>query len=112
MHNSVKKYRKTHEGINKVIQDLKVGVETIKKTEMEANLKMENLRKRSGVIDVSIGNRIQEIEERISGIEDMIVEIDTTVKENSKHKTPNLKHPENSGHNEKTESKNKRDRGE
>jgi esterase/lipase len=32
--------------LNKVIQDLKVEVETIKKTQMEANLEMENLGKR------------------------------------------------------------------
>jgi hypothetical protein len=35
-----------------------VEVETIKKTQMEANLEMENLEKRSGVTDVSITNRI------------------------------------------------------
>ena len=34
-------------------------VETIKKTQMEANLEMENLGKRSGITDVSITNRIQ-----------------------------------------------------
>ena len=97
--------------LNKVIQDLKVEVETIKKTQMEANLEMENLGKRSGITDVSITNRIQEIEERISGVGDIVEEIDTTVKENSKHKkTPNPKHPENSGHNEKTKSKVNRNR--
>jgi uncharacterized coiled-coil protein SlyX len=41
---------------------------------------MENLGKRSGITDVSITNRIQEIEERISGLEDTVEEIDTTVK--------------------------------
>jgi hypothetical protein len=66
--------------LNKMIQDLKVEVET-KKTQ-RANLEMENLGKRSGITDVNITNRIQEIEEKISGVE----EIDTTVKENSKHK--------------------------
>jgi hypothetical protein len=74
---------------------------------MEANLEMENLGKRSGIRDVSIPNRIQEIEERISGVGDIVEEIDTTVKENSKHKkTPNPKYPGNSGHNENTKSKN------
>jgi hypothetical protein len=38
-----------------------VGRETRKKTEMEANLEMENLEKRSGITDVNITNRIQEI---------------------------------------------------
>jgi hypothetical protein len=45
------------------------------------------LRKRSGVTDASITNRIQEMEERISGIEDTTENIDTSVKENSKCKT-------------------------
>ena len=72
--------------LNKAIQNLKVEVETIKKTQVEANLEMENQGKKSGIIGVSITNRIQEIEERISGVEDTVEEIDTTVKENSKHK--------------------------
>ena len=48
---------------------------------------MKNLGKKSGITDVSITNRIQDIEERISGVKDSIEEIDTTVKEISKHKT-------------------------
>ena len=72
--------------LNKEIQDLKVEVETIKRTQMEANLDMKNLGKRSGITDVSITNRM--IEERISSVEDMIEEIGITVKENSKHKNP------------------------
>jgi cell fate (sporulation/competence/biofilm development) regulator YmcA (YheA/YmcA/DUF963 family) len=72
--------------LNKSVQDLKEEVETIKKTQREANLEMENLGKRSGITNVSITNRIQEIEERISDVEDTLEEIETTVKENSKHK--------------------------
>ena len=53
---------------------------------MEANLKIENLGKRSGITDINIANRIQEIKERVSGVEDTVEEIDTNVKENSKHK--------------------------
>ena len=55
--------------MNKIIQDLKIEVET-KKSQREITLELENLGKRSGVIDVSITNRIQEIEERISDAED------------------------------------------
>ena len=44
---------------------------------MEANLEMENLGKRSGITDVSITNRIQEIEGKISGVEDTVEEINT-----------------------------------
>ena len=47
---------------------------------------MNNLGKRSGAADVRIINRIQEIEERISGIKDTIENIDTLVKENTKYK--------------------------
>ena len=61
-------------------------IETIKKSQRETTLEIENLGKRSGVIDTSITNRIQEIEERILGAEDTIANIDTTVKENARCK--------------------------
>ena len=89
--------------LNKTIQDLKMEVETIKKTQRETTLEIEILGKKSGPIDVSISNRIQEMEERISGAEDSIKNIGTTIKENEKmQKDPNSKHPGNPGHNEKT----------
>ena len=69
----------------KAVKDLKVEVQTIMKTQIEATLEMKNLGKRSRIRDVSISNRIQEIEERNSGVKDTIEEIDTTVNENSKH---------------------------
>jgi uncharacterized coiled-coil protein SlyX len=72
--------------MNKTIQDLKMEIETIRKSLRETTLELENLGERSGVIDASITNRIQEIEERISGTEDTIENTDTTVKENSKCK--------------------------
>ena len=61
-------------------------VETIKKTQRETTLEIETLGKKSGTIDVSISNRIQEMEERISGAEDSIENMDTTIKENAKCK--------------------------
>ena len=66
--------------LNKTIQDIKREVDTIKKTQSEAKLEIENLGKKSGTIDASISNRIQEIEERISGAEDSIDNICTTIK--------------------------------
>jgi hypothetical protein len=72
--------------LNKTIQDLKREVDTIKKTQTEASLEIENLGKISGTIDASINNRIQEIEERMSGAEDSIENIGTTIKENTKCK--------------------------
>ena len=44
--------------LNKTIQDLKMEVETIKKTQMETTLDIEILVKKSGNIDVSISSRI------------------------------------------------------
>jgi predicted nucleic acid-binding Zn-ribbon protein len=72
--------------MNKTILDLKREVDTIKKTQSEATLEIETLGKRSGTIDASISNRIQEMEERISGAEDSIENIGTTIKEDTKCK--------------------------
>ena len=41
---------------------------------------------RSEAIDAGITNRIQEVEERISGAEDTIESIDTSIKKNGKCK--------------------------
>lgn len=49
-------------------------------------MEIENLGKRSGVIDTSMTNRIQGIEKGISGEEDTIENIDTTIKDNVKCK--------------------------
>jgi len=59
-------------------------IETIKKAQRETILDIENQRKRQGDVDTSITNRIQKIEERISGAEDSIEITDTTVKDNGK----------------------------
>ena len=72
--------------MNKTILDLKRKVDTINKTQSEATLEIETLGKKSGNIDVSISNRIQEMEERISGAEDSIENIRTTIKDNTKRK--------------------------
>jgi chromosome segregation ATPase len=61
--------------LTKIIQDLKREVDTIKKTQSEAMLEIETLGKKSGTIDVNISNKIQEMEERISGAEDSIENI-------------------------------------
>jgi hypothetical protein len=51
--------------LNKTIQNLKMEVETIKKTQSETTLESETLGKKSETIHVSISNRIQEMEERM-----------------------------------------------
>ena len=48
---------------SKVIQDLKTEVKTTRKSQRETILEIENLGKKSGIIDANISNRIQEIEE-------------------------------------------------
>jgi hypothetical protein len=72
--------------LNKTIQDLKREVETIKKTQNEATLEIETLGKKSETIDMSISNRIKEMEERISGAEDSIENMGTAIKVNAKCK--------------------------
>jgi hypothetical protein len=84
-------------------------IETMKKPQRETTLEIENLEKRPGVVHASITNRIQEIEERISGAEDTKENIDIKVKENTKcKKLLNPKHPGNPGHNEKMKPKENR----
>ena len=51
-----------------MVQELKLEIETIKKTQRETTLEMDNLGKKSGATDASISNRILEKEDRISGI--------------------------------------------
>jgi hypothetical protein len=80
--------------LDKTIQNLNMEVETNKQTnkpppppphtQRETNLEIEILGKKSGTIDVSTSNRIQEMEERISVAEDSIENMDTTIKENAK----------------------------
>jgi hypothetical protein len=51
--------------LNKTIQDIKMEIETIKKSQRETTLEIENLGKRPDITDMSITNRLQEIEERL-----------------------------------------------
>jgi hypothetical protein len=70
--------------LNKTIQELKW--ETIKKTQREKTLKIKTLGKKSGTIDVSTSNKIQEMKERISSTGDSMANMDTTIKKNAKCK--------------------------
>ena len=73
--------------LNKTIQDLKIEVETIRKSQRETTLDIENLGKKSGVIDGSINQRIQELEERISVAEDSIEKLPQHSKKMQKAKS-------------------------
>jgi hypothetical protein len=66
-----------------MVQDLKMEIETIKKSQVEATLEIENLGRTKGS---SITIRTQEMEERLSGIEGTIEDTDTSVKANAKCK--------------------------
>ena len=57
-----KTYKQVME-MNKTILDLKREVDRIKETQSEATLEIEALGKKYGIIDGSISNRIQEMEE-------------------------------------------------
>ena len=66
--------------LNKMGQELKMEIETIKKTQREATLEMDILGKRSRATDASTTNRIQDIEGRISDIEDTFLNNDNLSK--------------------------------
>ena len=72
--------------LNKTIQDLKLDIKTLKKSQRETTVEIENLGKILIVIDASIINRIKEIEEKISDAEDTTENMDNIVKENAKCK--------------------------
>ena len=66
--------------MNKMVQDLKMEIEAIKKTQSEGILEMENLGMRRGNTGVRITNRIQEIVEKISNRKYIIKGIETSKK--------------------------------
>lgn len=66
--------------MNKTVQDLKVEIETIEKAQMEPALEMK---KGPGS---TIANRIQGMEEPISGTQATIERMDASLKENAKCK--------------------------
>ena len=81
-------------------------IESLKKTQREIALRMENLGKKTGITDESITNRIQDRRENISGRM-----YNTRCRHNSQgkyKKTQNcyLKHSRNPGHNKKTQPEN------
>ena len=89
--------------LNKTIQDLKIKVETIKNksTQRERALEIETLGKKSGTIDVSINNRIQDRQ----NLRCRRFHREHQHKNQRKYKMqkdPNSKHPGNPGQNEKS----------
>ena len=68
--------------MHNIFQDLKVEIESIKKTQSKINLGMKIFRSWTGTFKTNLTIRIQEMEEIISGIAIMNKEMDTLVKEN------------------------------
>ena len=66
-------------GIDKTIEGLKIGIESVKKTQTEGILEMKNLGTQTETLETKLTSRIQK-EERILGVEDMIGAMDTLVK--------------------------------
>lgn len=54
---------------------------SIKKIQIERNIKIKNIENETGALEASFTNRIQDTEERVP-VEDIIEEMDTFVKEN------------------------------
>lgn len=54
----------------------------IKETQLEGNLEIKSLGIQTGTTASSFHNRIEEMEERLSGIENTVEEMDTSAKEN------------------------------
>ena len=88
--------------MNKTILDLKMEVDTIKKTQSEATLEIETLGKKSETMDVSISNRIQEMGRENLRCRRFHRERHNSQRKYKIQKDPNSKHPGNPGHNEKT----------
>lgn len=66
--------------------DLEAEMKSREKTQTEGNLEMKKLGTQTGTDKARLTNKIEEMEERITGIEDSIKEMNITVKENMKSK--------------------------
>jgi hypothetical protein len=105
--NTIKQVKET----NTTIQNVKMEIETIKKSQRERTLELENLGIRSHRCKHQQQNT-RDRRESISGVEDSIENIDTSQRKCKKQKAPNPKHPGNPEHNEKTKLKDNRYRRE
>jgi chromosome segregation ATPase len=97
--------------LNKIIQDLEMEVETIKKTQRETTLEIETLGKKSGTKDESI--KQQNTRDRRENLRCRRFHREHGHRNERKckmQKDPNSKHPGNPGHNENTKPKNNRSR--
>ena len=97
--NTTKKVKKLY----KTIQDLKMEVETIKKSQRETTREIDIFGKKSRTINATISNRTQQLEEKILRCQELHRKHGYSSQRTYKmQKYPNSKHPKNLGHNEKT----------
>jgi hypothetical protein len=87
--------------LNKTIQNSKGKVNTIKKTQSEATLEIETLGKKSGTIDTSISNRIQE---NLKYRQVYIEHGHNNQRKCKMQKDLKSKHPGNPGHNDEDQT--------
>ena len=74
----------------------------MKKTQRETTLEIGTLGKKSGTIDASISNRIQDVRENLRCRRFHRKHGHNNQRKYKIEKDPNSKHPGNTGHNEKT----------
>ena len=96
--------------LNKTIQDLKMEVETIKKSHVEENLWIKILGKKSKAIDMNITNKIRDERENLRCRRFHRKHGHNNQRKCKMKKRPNSKHPGNPGHNGKTKPKDNRSR--
>lgn len=68
--------------MKKAVQDMKVKIEWIKKTQTKVKLEMKNLGTQTRTSRAILTSRIKDMKGRFSGIEDKVEEMDISVKEN------------------------------
>jgi hypothetical protein len=88
--------------MNKTLLDLKREVDTIKKTQSEATLEIETLRKKYGTIDVNQQQNTRDGRENLRYRTFHREHGHSNQRKCKMQKDPNSKHPENPGQNEKT----------
>jgi hypothetical protein len=99
--------------LNKTIQDLKMEVETIKKSQRETNLEIQNLGKKSGAVYRCKHHQQNTRDRRENlGYRRYHRKHGHNHKKCEMQKNPNPKHTENPGHNGKIKPKDNRSRRE
>lgn len=88
--------------MKKTVQDMNIEIQSLKKTQTWVKLEIKDVGSQTNTLEVSLKNRIQEMEERISAIKENIGKNGYLNLKKCKILTNSgRKHPENLGHCEK-----------